>query len=82
VRDIGDIEIENITTEHIFKLKSILYERENSEVFTGVVMASIKGLLLYSRDLLKIPLQIDPNTITIPKRKKKEQRNRVAQRKR
>lgn len=72
VRDIGDVEIKNITTEHIFKLKSILYERQNSEVFTGVVMAAIKGLLLYSRDQLKIPIQIDPGTITIPKRKKKE----------
>ena len=72
VRDIGDMEIKNITTEHIFKLKSILYERQNSEVFTGVVMAAIKGLLLYSKDQLKIPIQIDPSTITIPKRKKKE----------
>jgi len=72
IRDIGDVKISDIATEHIFKLKSILYDRQNSEVFTGVVMASIKGLLLYSRDQLKIPLQIDPNTITIPKRKKKE----------
>ncbi len=72
VRDIGDLEIKNMTTEHIFKLKSILYDRQNSEVFTGVVMASIKGLLLYSRDQLGLKLKIDPSTITIPKRKKKE----------
>ncbi|MFA6048117.1 MAG: tyrosine-type recombinase/integrase [Parcubacteria group bacterium] len=72
VRDIGDLEIKNITSEHIFKLKSILYERQNSEVFTGVVMAAIKGLLLYARDQLKIPIQIDPGTITIPKRKRKD----------
>jgi len=72
VRDIGDIQLENFTAEHIFKLKSILYERENSEVFTGVVMASIKGLLLYAKNQLNLSLKIDPKTITIPKRKKKE----------
>lgn len=72
VRDIGDIELENLTAEHIFRLKSILYERENSEVFTGVVMASIKGLLLYSKNQLGLSLKINPQTITIPKRKKKD----------
>jgi integrase/recombinase XerD len=72
VRDIGDIQLENFTAEHIFKLKSILYERQNSEVFTGVVMASIKGLLLYAKNQLCLSLKIDPQAITIPKRKKKE----------
>ena len=45
VRDVGDIPIEKFTMEHIFKLKQILYERNNSEVFIGVCLACIKGLL-------------------------------------
>lgn len=72
VRDIGDVELGNITTAHIFKLKSILFSRNNSEVFTGVVLASIKGLLFYSRDELKIEIKIEPDSIKIPKRKKKD----------
>lgn len=72
VRDIGDIELQNFSSEHIFKLKSILYERNNSEVFTGVVMAAIKNMLIYAKEQLKIEIKIDPESITIPKRKKKE----------
>ncbi|MEF3692410.1 MAG: hypothetical protein V3574_05145 [Candidatus Moraniibacteriota bacterium] len=45
VRDVGDIDLNEFTMEHIFRLKQILYKRENSEVFIGVCLACIKGLL-------------------------------------
>lgn len=44
--------------EHIFKLKQILHERNNSEVFIGVCLACIKGLLLYSKNQLSTPLRL------------------------
>lgn len=72
VRDVGDIEIDKFTMEHIFKLKQILYQRKNSEVFIGVCLACIKGLLNYSKNQLSIPLQINPTLITIPKRPRRE----------
>jgi integrase/recombinase XerD len=58
--------------EHIFKLKQVLYQRENSEVFIGVCLACLKGLLKYSKTELSIPLQINPDLITIPKRPRRE----------
>jgi len=72
VRDVGDIPIEEFTMEHIFKLKQILHQRENSEVFIGVCLACIKGLLKYYRDRYSAPLQINPDEITIPKRPRRE----------
>ena len=72
VRDVGDIEIDKFTMEHIFKLKQVLYQRENSEVFIGVCLACLKGLLKYSNTQLSIPLQINPDLITIPKRPRRE----------
>ncbi len=72
VRDVGNIEIEKFGMEHIFKLKQILHERNNSEVFIGVCLACIKGLLLYCKNQLSTPLRFDPNQITIPKRKRRE----------
>jgi len=72
VRDVGDIEIEKFTMEHIFKLKSILHERNNSEVFIGVCLACIKGILKYCQTQLSAPLQINPDNITIPKRPRRE----------
>lgn len=67
VRDVGDIELDKFTMEHIFKLKQILHERENTEVFMGVALACIKGLLNYCKIQLSTPLQINPDQITIPK---------------
>lgn len=72
VRDVGDIEIKGFTMEHIFKLKQILHQRENSEVFIGVCLACIKGLLKYYRDQYSAQLQINPELITIPKRPRRE----------
>lgn len=72
VRDVGDIPIEEFTMEHIFKLKQILYSRNNSEVFIGVCLACIKGLLKYYRDQYSSTLQINPDLITIPKRPRRE----------
>src|SRR4030066_2000781 len=72
VRDVGDITIEEFTMEHIFKLQQILHQRENSEVFIGVCLACIKGLLKYYRDRYSAPLQINPDQITIPKRPRRE----------
>lgn len=72
IRDVGDIEIEKFGMEHIFKLKQILYERKNSEVFIGVCLACIKGLLFYCKNQLSTPLRFDPNQITIPKRPRRE----------
>ena len=72
IRDVGDIELEKFTMEHIFKLKQILYQRENSEVFIGVCLACIKGLLKYYRDHCSASLQINPDLITIPKRPRRE----------
>lgn len=72
IRDVGDIPIEDFTTEHIFKLKQILYERNNSEVFIGVCLACIKGLLKYCKSQLEISLKLNPNNITIPKRPRRE----------
>jgi len=72
VRDVGDISVEEFTMEHIFKLKQILYKRENSEVFIGVCLACIKGLLKYYRDHYSALLQINPDLITIPKRPRRE----------
>ena len=72
VRDVGDISVEEFTMEHIFKLKQILYQRENSEVFIGVCLACIKGLLKYYRDHYSALLQINPDLITIPKRPRRE----------
>jgi len=69
---VGDIEMEKFTMEHIFKLKQILHERENSEVFIGVCLACVKGLLLYCKNQLSTPLRFDPNQITIPKRPRRE----------
>jgi len=72
VRDVGDIQIEEFTMGHIFKLKQILHQRENSEVFIGVCLACIKGLLKYYRDHYSALLQINPDQITIPKRPRRE----------
>lgn len=72
VRDIGDIEIEKFTMTDIFRLKQILHERENSEVFIGVCLACIKGLLKYCKTQHQLQLQINPDDITIPKRPKRE----------
>ena len=72
VRDVGDIPVEEFTMEHIFKLKQILYERNNSEVFICVCLACIKGLLKYYRDHYSAVLQIDPNLITLPSRPRRE----------
>ncbi|MGW8185374.1 MAG: tyrosine-type recombinase/integrase [Candidatus Moraniibacteriota bacterium] len=72
VRDVGDIPIEEFTMEHIFKLKQILYQRNNSEVFIGVCLACIKGLLKYYRNQYSAPLKINPELITIPKRPRRE----------
>lgn len=72
VRDVGDIPVEEFTMEHIFKLKRILYQRENSEVFIGVCLACIKGLLKYYREHYSALLQINPDQITIPKRPRRE----------
>jgi site-specific recombinase XerD len=72
IRDVGDIPIEEFTMEHIFRLKQILHQRENSEVFIGVCLACIKGLLKYYRDRYSAPLQINPDDITIPKRPRRE----------
>jgi len=72
VRDVGNIPIEEFTMEHIFRLKQILHQRENSEVFIGVCLACIKGLLKYYRDRYSASLQINPDDITIPKRPRRE----------
>jgi len=72
VRDVGDIELEKFTMEHIFKLKQVLHQRENSEVFIGVCLACIKGLLKYYREHYSASLQINPDIITIPKRPRRE----------
>lgn len=72
MRDVGDIPIEDFTMEHIFKLKQILHQRENSEVFIGVCLACVKGLLKYCKTQLSTPLRFNPDDITIPKRPRKE----------
>ncbi|PIU08985.1 MAG: hypothetical protein COT31_01210 [Candidatus Moranbacteria bacterium CG08_land_8_20_14_0_20_34_16] len=72
VRDVGDIELDKFLMEHIFKLKQILHQRENSEVFIGVCLACIKGLLKYYREHYSASLQINPDLITIPKRPRRE----------
>lgn len=72
VRDVGDIPLEEFSMEHIFKLKQILYQRENLEVFIGVCLACIKGLLKYYREHYFAQLQINPDLITIPKRPRRE----------
>ncbi len=72
VRDVGDVPIEEFTMEHIFKLKQILHQRNNSEVFIGVCLAVIKGLLIYCKSNLSTPLRFSPEDITIPKRPRRE----------
>ena len=72
IRDVGDVPIEKFTMEHIFKLKQILHQRNNSEVFMGVALACIKGLLLYCKNQLSTPLRFNPAEITIPKRPRRE----------
>lgn len=72
IRDVGDIPIEEFKMEHIFRLKQILHQRENSEVFIGVCLACIKGLLSYCKTQLSVPLCINTNDITIPKRPRRE----------
>jgi len=72
VRDVGDIFMEEFTMDDIFKLKQILHQRENSEVLIGVCLACIKGLLKYYRDHYSAQLQINPDSITIPKRPRRE----------
>jgi integrase/recombinase XerD len=72
IRDVDDIQIDEFTMEHIFKLKQILYQRNNSEVFIGVCLACIKGLLKYCQAQKAIQLKINPEDITIPKRPRRE----------
>ena len=72
VRDVGNVELSKFTMEHIFRLKQILHERNNTEVFIGVCLACLKGILKYYRDRYSAPLQIDPDQITIPKRPRRE----------
>lgn len=72
VRDVGDIKLDEFEMSHIFQLKRILHERENTEVFISVALACIKGLLKYYRDLYSAPLRINPDEITIPKRPRRE----------
>lgn len=76
VRDVGDIELDKFSMEHIFKLKQILHQRENSEVFIGVCLACIKGLLKYYREHYSASLQINPDIITIPKRPRRVETSR------
>jgi integrase/recombinase XerD len=72
VRDVGNIPIEEFTMNHIFKLKQILFERNNSEVFISVCLACIKGLLRYYRDQYSATLQINPDLIKLPTRPRRE----------
>jgi len=72
VRDVGDIELDKFTMGDVFKLKQILHQRENSEVFIGVCLACIKGLLKYYCEHYSAKLQINPDLITIPKRPRRE----------
>lgn len=72
VRDVGDVELDKFTMEHIFRLKQILHQRENSEVFIGFCLAVIKGLLKYCKSNLSTPLRLNPDDITIPKRPRRE----------
>lgn len=72
VRDVGDIELEKFTMEHIFKLKQILHQRNNSEVFIGVALACIKGLLKYYAEQYQKTLSLNLSHITIPKRPRRE----------
>lgn len=72
VRDVGNVELEKFTMEHIFRLKQILHDRENSEVFISVALASVKGLLLYCKTQLSTPLRFNPEEIKMPKRPRRE----------
>jgi len=72
IRDVGDIPIEQFTMGEIYKLKQVLFERNNSEVFIGVCLACLKGLLNYSKTQLLIPLKIDTDLIRMPTRPRRE----------
>lgn len=72
VRDVGDIEIEQFEMGDIFKLKQVLHERENSEVFISVALAAIKGLLIYCKIQLSISLRFNPEEIKMPRRPRRE----------
>lgn len=72
IRDVGDIPLGEFTMEHIFELKQILYSRNNSEVFIGVCLACIKGLLKYYSEHYSAPLQINLDLITFPKRPRRD----------
>lgn len=72
IRDVGDVRLDKFTMAHIYKLKQILHERDNTEVFMGVALACIKGLLNYCKTQLSLPLLINSADITIPKRPRRE----------
>lgn len=72
LRDVGDVVIRDFTMAHIFRLKQVLHSRNNSEVFIGVTLACIKGFLKYANKQLEIPLRLNPDDITLPKRPRRE----------
>ncbi len=72
IRDVDDLEIEKFEMADIFKLKQVLYERNNSEVFISVALASVKGLLSYCKTQLSIPLCFNPEEIKMPRRPRRE----------
>lgn len=72
IRDVGNVPVEDFTMKHIFMLKQVLRQRNNSEVFVGVTLACLKGYLRFCMQQLEIPIQIDVDQITLPKRPRRE----------
>lgn len=72
LRDIGDVLVEEITMNHIFRLKQVLHQRENSEVFIGVTLACLKGYLRFCIEQMQMTLRVKPELITLPKRPRRE----------
>jgi site-specific recombinase XerD len=71
VRALGDRLVTEITAADITHIKSEMLGRGNGVCWQIVTLASIKRLLLFCRDQLKLPV-LDPAGVAIPKRPRRE----------
>lgn len=71
-RDVGNLPVHDIKFEHIIALKAQLARRRARESRVGSVINSVKGLLVFARDILEIQVSVDPATIKTPRPPRRE----------
>ena len=66
MRDVGNVPITDVRLHHFFSLKSRMGKRGAREARTGSVVAAVKSLLMFARDIHKIPV-LELSVVKSPK---------------